>query len=94
MANTITEELQNRLNYWCNKLNKTSIVAVQNEEDGTFDITMNVGEGLTNGFISIVAAMYVSCDEKHREDMAESMYDLLDEGIRRGRVWVKNNESK
>lgn len=94
MANMITEELQDRLNEWTNKLNLTSILAVQNERDGTFDVTINTGEEIANCFISIVGAMYFFCDEKYREDMAESIFDLVDEGLRRGRVWVKNNESK
>lgn len=94
MAKMVTEELQDRLNEWCRKLNKASIIAVQNEEDGTFDVTMSIGEELPNAFISIVAALYVSCEKEHREDFAESIFDLVDEGLRRGRKWVKEHESK
>lgn len=94
MAKTITEELQDRLNYWCRELNKTSIIALQNEEDGTFDVTINTGQELSNGVACIVAALYVACDKEHREEFAESIFDLVDEGLRKGRVWVKNHESK
>lgn len=94
MAKLITDELQDRLNEWCKKLGKTSIVAIQNEEDDSFNVTLNMGEDITHGFISIVAAMYVSCNKKYREEMAESMYDLLDAGICRGRKWVKEHESE
>lgn len=94
MNHTVTEELQDRLNKWSKELGLTSILAVQNTSDDSFDVTINTGDELANAFASIVASLYVACDAEHREDFAESIFDLIGVGLNRGRKWVKNHESK
>lgn len=94
MAKLITDELQDRLNEWCKELDLTSILAVQNTKNDSFYVTINPGYELAEAFVSIVTSLYVTCSAEHREEFTESIYDLVDAGLHKGRVWVKNNESK
>lgn len=92
MNHTITEELQDKLNNWSKELGLTSILAVQNEDNGSFDVTINTGDEIANAFISIVASLYITCDAEHREDFAESIFYLVDDGLNKGRRWVLAHE--
>lgn len=95
MNYTITEELQDRLNHWSKELDLTSILAVQNTGTDSFDVTINTGNEVANwgfAFVSIVASLYIACDAEHREDFAESIFDLVDIGLDKGRKWVLADE--
>lgn len=92
MNKIVTEELQDRLNDWSKKLDLTSILAVQNTDDYSFDVTINKGGELANAFVSIVASLYIACDAEHREDFAKSIFDLVDIGLDKGRRWVLAHE--
>lgn len=92
MNHTITEELQDRLHDWSKELDLTSILAVQNVGDHTFDVTINTGDEIENAFVSIVAALYVTRSAEHREDFAKSIFDLVDDGLDKGRSWVLAHE--
>lgn len=94
MNHTITEELQDRLNHWSKELDLTSILAVQNTGSDSFDVTINTGDEIVKAFISIVASLYVACSAEHREDFAESIFDLVDAGLDKGRKWVKEYEGE
>lgn len=92
MNHTITEELQDRLNHWSKELDLTSIIAVQNTGYDSFDVTINTGNELEKAFVSIVAALYVARRAEHREDFAESIFYLVDDGLDKGRRWVLAHE--